>query len=228
MLNNLRQVHVPGGILDMRTIYLASHLQKRKSYCHLFSPCLSSSHVPALVPVCPAQARKMMHASGLFPFLAALYGVDDLPILYRESTNSSHANDTTNYLMHEDRKVTVLSRNGFKGRSTVSRHTSFEDAREIIIKYELPLREQHLQACKKFGELHAKHLPFNPALITEWHGNIPSRSRMIISECLLPFTGLCRRTEAEAAVYSGSESPFAEFIMKERVAGRLYSDSVRS
>ena len=50
MLKNLRQVHVPGGILDMRTIYLASHLQKRKSYCHLFSPCLSSSHMPALVP----------------------------------------------------------------------------------------------------------------------------------------------------------------------------------
>ena len=169
----------------------------------------------------------MMHASGLFPFLAALYGVDDLPILYRES--SKHANDTTNYFMQTHRqKVTVLMRNGFKGPLYVSRHTSFEDAREIIIKYELPLREQHLQACKKFGELHAKHLPFNPALITEWHGNIPSRSRMIISECLLPFTGLCRRTEAEAAVYSGSESPFAEFIMKERVAGRLYSDSVRS
>ena len=171
-----------------------------------------------------------MHASGLFPFLAALYGVDDLPILYRESTNRSHANDTTNYFLTNEvrQKVTVLLRNGFKGSSTVSSHTCFEDAREIIIKYELPLREQHLQACKKFGELHAKHLPFNPALITEWHGNIPSRSRMIISECLLPFTGLCRRTEAEAAVYSGSESPFAEFIMKERVAGRLYNDSVRS
>ena len=172
----------------------------------------------------------MMHASGLFPFLAALYGVDDLPILYREfDYNSSHANDTTNYIMRTDcQKVTALLRNGFKGLSSVSRHTSFEDAREIIIKYELPLREQHFQACKKFGELHAKHLPFNPALITEWHGNIPSRSRMIIAECLLPFTGLCRRTVAEAAVYSGSESPFAEFIMKERVRGRLYSDSVRS
>jgi hypothetical protein len=45
----------------------------------------------------------MMHANGLFPLLAALYGVDDLPILNRESTadiyRSLHANDTTNYYL---------------------------------------------------------------------------------------------------------------------------------
>ncbi len=105
---------------------------------------------------------------------------------------------------------------------------TFEEASEIIIEYELPLREAHYNACIKFGELHALHLPFNPALITEWHGNVPSRSRMIISECMQPWTGQSRRTEAEAAVYSGTESPFAKWIMAKRSAGRLYQDSVRS
>ena len=186
--------------------------------------------MPALVPVCPAQARKMMHANGLFPFLAALYGVDDLPILYRESTADlygSHANDTTNYYMRYEGNRYSLNRNGFEGATYVSMH-NFEEAREIIIEYELPLREAHHSACMKFGELHAQHLPFNPALITEWHGNVPSRTRMIISECMQPSTGLCRRTEAEAAVYSGTESPFAKFIMAKRGRGRLYQDSVRS
>jgi len=174
----------------------------------------------------------MMHANGLFPLLVALYGADDLPILERESTadlHGSHANDTTNYYMHKDGWCNrySLNRNGFEGATYVSMH-SFEEARELIIEYELPLREAHHSACIKFGELHAQHLPFNPALITEWHGNVPSRTRMIISECMQPSTGLRRRTEAEAAVYSGTESPFAKFIMAKRGRGRLYQDSVRS
>ena len=232
----IRQGHVFDFILDLWTFYLASHLQKCKSYCQplsLFSMSLQLPHVPALMPVCPAQARKMMHANGLFPLLVALYGADDLPILERESTAhiSGHANDTTNFMMkhkHVSRvKHYQLLRNGFNGRTFEGMYT-FEEASEIIIRYELPLREAHHSACIKFGELNAQHLPFNPALITEWHGNVPSRSRMIISECMQPWTGQSRRTEAEAAVYSGTESPFAKWIMAQRGAGRLYQDSVRS
>ena len=126
---------------------------------------------------------------------------------------SGHANDTTNFMMahkHGSRvKHYQLIRNGFNGRTYEGMY-NFEEASEIIIRYELPLREAHHSACMKFGELNAQHLPFNPALITEWHGNVPSRSRMFISECMQPWTGQSRRTEAEAAVYSGTESPFAK------------------
>ena len=108
---------------------------------------------------------------------------------------------------------------------------TFEEAIEIIISYELPLRIAHHVACHSFGQVHAHILPFNPALITLWHGNMPTRERMLLAECLQPSTRLGmsnRRAEAEAAVYSGTESPFAKWIMAQRGAGRLYQDSVRS
>ena len=62
----------------------------------------------------------------------------------------SHANDTTNYMYyiggHRGGKRYSLKRNGFKGSAHVSMH-NFEEVREIIIEYELPLREAHHSAC---------------------------------------------------------------------------------
>ena len=81
---------------------------------------------------------------------------------------------------HEPRrgKGYQLNRNGFKGRTYVGSYNFEEqEAREIIIRYELPLRKLHHSACMKFGELHAQRrdilpwwAPGSRDLTPPWHG----------------------------------------------------------
>ena len=175
----------------------------------------------------------MLQADGLMPLFSALYGEEHLSILGRPSSGKIHANDTTNHYIQTaagNSSKYYLRRNGFDGVTFQGVYT-FEEAIEIIISYELPLRIAHHVACHSFGQVHAHILPFNPALITLWHGNMPTRERMLLAECLQPSTRLGmsnRRAEAEAAVYSGAESPFAQYIMRNRVSRRKSKDRVRS
>ena len=161
--------------------------------------------------------------------LEALWKVDARKLICRNDKGL----DTSNLLSSMVHGAYTVSMMVLGGRQLVIYSgLSFKQATDYIIAKELPRRLAHVKRMKAWSAIHKKRLSFKPERVLSLHGNMPSKTRMLKSECLQRSTSdplsqfTSRRDNAENTTYSGKlDTPWASRIFKERVRSRKANDA---
>ena len=177
----------------------------------------------------------MLWESGIVTMLEALWQVDARKVICRDATGGDTSTLSLNVVKgNKGRYYVRKAILGAKWRFyTVHSVTSFDDARNYIINEELPRRLAFVKRMMAWSTIHKRRLSFTPERVLSLHGNMPSKSRMLKSECLQrsttdplsPFAS--RRDKADKTTYSGNlNTPWAKAVFKLRVRSRGNADKL--
>ena len=175
----------------------------------------------------------MLWESGIVTMLEALWQVDARKVICRDAFGGDTS--TLSLYTNKSRKGRYSVRKAILGGkfrwTVVLAPTSFDAARDYIIDEELPRRLDYVKRMKKWSAIRKKRLSFKPERVLSLHGNMPSKARMLKSECLQRSTSdplsqfTSRRDKAENTTYSGKlDTPWAKEVFKTRANSRAYND----